>query len=80
MLFFGRGWGGVGGYYAVGDNTRNTCMHACGMAVWPHLHTTATHCTVVDNWPYRNQRVGISPVQLSSGRITPLRRQIFDSS
>lgn len=41
-------------------------MHACGMAVWPHLHTTGTHHTVVDNWPYRNQMVEIPPVNSSS--------------
>lgn len=41
-------------------------MHACGMAVWPHLPTPGTHHTVVDNWPYRNQIVEISPVNSSS--------------
>lgn len=67
------GWlsGGGGRYYLRLVITHE--IHACRMAVWPHLHTTATHGTVVDNWPYGNQRVEILPGHSSSGTITAVK-------
>lgn len=45
-------------------------IHAC---MWNGCVAPLAHIgrlTVVDNWPYRNQRVEILPVHSSSGTIT----------